>query len=312
MTISELCVRRPVFAVMMIGFLLVLGIFSFRELGVDLFPKADPATVNVSVRLAGATPEEVVTQLVLPLEEAVSSVAGLDELQSTASEGGASLTCTFTLERDIEAAAQDIREKVSAATRRLPSGIDPPVITKADPDADPVMSMVVSGGASLRETTEIADKQIKAILETVDGVAAVSLTGGRPREIRIFADADKLNAYGIPIGKLESAIQNQNVEVPGGTITRGDVDMGVRTLGRVESSDQFNDIIVADVKGAQIRVKDLGRVEDSYPEPTTWNLLRGKDAVVLNLQRQSGSNTLEVIAAAKQKLAQVKSTLPHG
>src|SRR5215467_327738 len=151
MTISELCVKRPVFAVMLIGFLLVLGIFSFRELGVDLFPKADPAVVNVSIKLPGATAEEVVTQVLLPLEDAVSAVSGLDELDSTASEGSGSLTLNFTLERDIEGAAQDIREKVSAAMRKLPSGIDPPIITKADPDADPVFSLVISGSGSLRQ-----------------------------------------------------------------------------------------------------------------------------------------------------------------
>src|ERR1019366_8910710 len=156
MTIAELCVKRPVFAVMLISFLLVLGIFSFRDLGVDLFPKADPPVVTVSVRLAGATPEEVNTQVILPLEEAVSSVSGLDELSSQAGEGSARLTCKFTLERDIESAAQDIREKVATGIRNLPPNIDPPIITKADPDADPVLSMVVAGGGSLRETTEIA------------------------------------------------------------------------------------------------------------------------------------------------------------
>jgi hydrophobic/amphiphilic exporter-1 (mainly G- bacteria), HAE1 family len=310
MTISELCVKRPVFAVMLIGFLLVLGIFSFRELGVDLFPKADPAVVNVSVKLPGATAEEVVTQILMPLEEAVSSVSGLDELNSSASEGSGSLTLNFTLERDIEGAAQDIREKVSSAMRKLPSGIDPPIITKADPDADPVLSMVVAGGGSLRQTTEIADTVIKPALETVDGVAAVNLSGGRPRQIRVFADADKLEAYNITISRLENAIQSQNIEVPGGTINRGDVQLGVRTMGRIESPDQFNDIVVANVKGSPIRLRDVGRVEDTYPEATSWNLLRGKEAVVLSVQRQSGSNTLQVIEAAKAKLQQIQRTLP--
>ena len=170
MTIAELCVKRPVFAVMLISFLLVLGIFSFRDLGVDLFPRADPPVVSVSVKLSGATPAEVTTQILLPLEESLSSISGLDELQSSANEGSGRLTCQFVLERDIESAAQDIREKVATAIRNLPSNIDPPIVIKADPDADPVLSMVVSGSGSLRETTEIADKEIRRALETVNGV----------------------------------------------------------------------------------------------------------------------------------------------
>ena len=312
MTIAELCVKRPVFAVMLISFLVVLGIFSFRGLGVDLFPKADAPVVSVSVSLPGATPEEVTTQILLPLEEALSSISGLDELQSSGNEGGGRLTCQFVLERDIESAAQDVREKVAAAIRNLPPNIDPPVITKADPDDDPVLSMVVAGTGSLRETTEVSDKIVKRVLETVSGVGEVAMVGGLPREIRVYADAEKLNAHGITINQLRLAIQNQNVEVPGGTIRRGETELGVRTLGRIETPDQFNDIIVANEKGAPIRVRDIGRVEDTYPEPTSWSMLRGKESVVLNLKRQSGSNTLEVVDAAKAKLAEIKRSLPPG
>jgi hydrophobic/amphiphilic exporter-1 (mainly G- bacteria), HAE1 family len=312
MTVPELCVKRPVFAVTLIGFLLVLGIVSFRDLGVDLFPKTDPATVTVTVELPGATAEEISTEIILPLEEAISSVGGLDELSSEADEGVAKITSKFVLERDTESAAQDVREKVAAAIKLLPPTILPPTIAKDDPDSDPVLSLLIAGGSDLRETTEIADKQIKRTLETVNGVGEVDLTGGRIRQIRVFADAEKLDAYGITINQLESAIQNQNVEVPGGTIRRGASEMGVRTLGRIEASDQFNDIIVASVNGTPIRVKDVGRVEDSYAEPTTWNMLHGKEAVVLDIRRQTGTNTLEVIEGAKAKINQLKSTLPAG
>src|SRR5713226_80117 len=218
MTLAELCVRRSVFAVMLICFLVVLGIFSFRELGVDLFPRADPATVNINIRLPGASPEEMTTQVVLPIEEAVSTISGLDELSAQATEGNARITCKFVLEREIESAAQDVREKVAGALRNLPPNILPPIIQKADPDSDPVLTVVVAGDKNLRETTEIADKQIKRVLETVDGVGEVSLTGARLRQIRIFADADKLSAYGLTIIDVQQAIQKENVEVPGGTI----------------------------------------------------------------------------------------------
>ena len=312
MTLAELCVKRPVFAVMLISFLVVLGIFSFRDLGVDLFPKADPATVTINVRLPGATSEEVTTQVVLPLEESVSTISGLDELNSQASEGSARITCKFLLEREIESAAQDVREKVAGALRNLPPNILPPIIQKADPDSDPVISLVIAGDRNLRETTEIADKQIKRVLETVDGVGEVSMTGSRERQIRIYADAERLNAHNLTISQLQRAIQNENVEIPGGRIIRGESEMGVRTLGRIDAVSQFGEIIVANVGGTPIRVNDVGRVEDSFAEPRTWNSIDGKQAVSLDVRRQSGTNTVKIIDAVKKKLEQITGTLPSG
>ena len=162
-------------------FLVVLGVFSFRDLGVDLFPRSDPATVNISISLPGATPEEMATQVVLPIEEAVNTISGLDEISSQTSEGTARITCTFVLERDLEGAAQDVREKVSGALRYLPPNIYPPVIQKADPDSAPVLTISVVSDKNIRETTEIADKQIRRVLETVDGVGTVTMGGGRSR-----------------------------------------------------------------------------------------------------------------------------------
>jgi HAE1 family hydrophobic/amphiphilic exporter-1 len=311
-TLAEICVKRGVFAVMLITFLVVLGIFSFRELGVDLFPRADPATVNISVRLPGATPEEVTTQVVLPLEEALSTISGLDEMTSTSMEGNARIRCQFVLEREIESAAQDVREKIAGALSNLPPNILPPIIQKADPDADPVLTLVVAGDRSLRETTEIADKRIKRVLETVDGVGEVSLTGDRLRQIRIFADADKLAAYGLTIVDVERAIQTENAEIPGGTIVRGDAELGVRTLGRLDAVTQFADVIVKNVDGSPVRVSDLGRVEDGFAEPRSWNMLDGKQAVSLEVRRQSGTNTVRIIDNIKDKLAQIRATLPPG
>jgi HAE1 family hydrophobic/amphiphilic exporter-1 len=312
MTLAELCVKRGVFAVMLILFLGVLGAFSFRDLGVDLFPRADPATVNIQVSLPGSTPEEITTQVVLPLEEALSTISGMDEMTAQVQAGRARINCQFVLERGIESAAQDVREKVAGALRNLPPNILPPIIQKSDPDADPVLSVVVAGDRSLRETTEIADKRIKRVLETVDGVGEVSLTGARLRQIRIFADADKLAAYGLTIIDIEQAIRNENVEIPGGTIVRGENELGVRTLGRLDAVGQFGDIIVRNVGGTPIRVSDLGRVEDSFAEPRTWNTLEGKPAVTLEVRRQSGTNTVQIIETIKGKLAQIENTLPPG
>ncbi|HEY3120544.1 MAG TPA: efflux RND transporter permease subunit [Vicinamibacteria bacterium] len=312
MTLAELCVRRSVFAVMLVCFLVVLGLFSFRDLGVDLFPRADPATVNINIRLPGASPEEMTTQVVLPIEEAVSTVSGLDELSAQATEGNARITCKFVLERDIESAAQDVREKVAGSLRSLPPNILPPIVQKSDPDADPVISMVVASSRSLRETTEIADKDIKRVLETVDGVGEVGLIGARERQIRIFVDADKLNAYGLTINQFQRAIQGENVETPGGRMIRGETELGVRTLGRISAVEQFSDIIVANAAGTPVRVRDLGRVEDTFAEPRTWNTIGGREAVTLDVRRQSGTNTVGIIDAVKKRLAQIQKTLPPG
>src|SRR6266478_6292412 len=312
MTISELSVRRPVFALMLISFLVVLGVFSFRDLGVDLFPRSDPATVNISISLPGATPEEMATQVALPIEEAVNTISGLDELSSQMSEGSARITCTFVLERDLESAAQDVREKVSGALRFLPPNIFPPVIQKADPDSAPVLTVSVVSDKNIRETTEIAEKQIERVLETVDGVGTVTITGGWSRQIRLYADAEKLNAYGITITQFQRAIQNENVEIPGGRIVRGSSEVGVRTLGRVDAVSQFGDIIVANVNGSPIRIHDVGRVEDTFAEPNTWNMVEGKEGVRLDVRRQSGTNTVAIIDLVKEKLDQIRKSLPPG
>src|SRR5690349_3926405 len=221
--LSELCVRRPVFATMLVMSLVVLGIFSFRDLGVDLFPRADPATVNVALQLPGASPDEMATSVVEPIEETLSSISGIDEMTSMRiSEGHAQITVKFVLERDINDAANDVREKVSAAMQNVPPEMLPPVITKLDPDSDPVMSVVLSSkDMSLRTLTEIADKQVKRQIETVSGVGEVDLGGGRAREIHVVVDIDKLNAYGLSMTDVRDAVVNENIEIPGGTVEQG-------------------------------------------------------------------------------------------
>jgi HAE1 family hydrophobic/amphiphilic exporter-1 len=155
--LSDICVERPVFAFMLIMFLVVLGVSSFSQLGVDLFPRSDAATVNVKVDLPGASPEEVTSQVVMPLEEAIASVSGIDEMTARVSEGTANITVAFVLERSISEASDDVREKVSGAMRSLPPNVLQPVVTKADPDSDPVITLVMSGQRPARELTEIAD-----------------------------------------------------------------------------------------------------------------------------------------------------------
>ena len=317
MKLAETCVKYPVFTVMLIAFLVTLGAFSYRGLAVDLFPKADPATVNVEVRLPGATPEEVVTGVVLPLEDAISSVSGIDEINVYSFEGFADITCTFVLERDIEGAAQDIREKVAGAIDRLPRDTLPPIITKLDPQSDPIMTLLVSGSMSRRELTEIADKQVRRAIQTVDGVGSVDLNGGQARQIRVLLDAQKLTAHNFTVLDVRAALQRENIEAPGGRMITGPMELGLRTLGRVTSAEQFGEIVIGTRGGTPVRVRDVAQVEDGAQELRTWSALFRKyspseDVVSIQVLRQSGVNTVRVADDVRAKVQELRSQLPPG
>jgi hydrophobic/amphiphilic exporter-1 (mainly G- bacteria), HAE1 family len=317
MKLAELCVRHPVFTVMLIAFLVILGVFSYRGLAVDLFPKADPATINVEVALPGATPDEMITSVVLPLEDAISSVSGIDEISVYASEGKADITCTFVLEREIEGAAQDVREKVAAAINRLPRETLPPVITKEDPQSDPIITILVSGSMSLRELTEIADKQVRRAIQRVDGVGSVELNGGQARQIRVLLDAQKLASHNFTVLDVREALQRENIEAPGGRMINGPQELGLRTLGRVSSADQFSDVILGTRGGVPIRLRDVAQVEDGAAELRTWSALfrqggHGKDVVAIDVLRQSGANTVKVADNVRAMIGELNSQLPPG
>src|SRR5438132_4746544 len=269
MSLADFCVRRPVFTTMLVALFVVTGVFSFRDLSVDLLPKADPAVLQVLINLPGASPDELNSAVAEPTEQAISSISGIDEMQALIREGNVRLTVKFVLERDINDAAQDVREKVAQAMRDLPPEVQPPIITKVDPDADPVISFALSGSLPLQALTELADKQIRRGIETVDGVGEVTISGGQSREIHIVLDVEKLNAHGLTVDRVRDAIVSENVEVPGGFIPQGDAELTLRTLGRLESTDQFTNIVVASAGPTPIRVRDVAMVEDTTREART-------------------------------------------
>jgi hydrophobe/amphiphile efflux-1 (HAE1) family protein len=311
--LSELCVRRPVFATMLVMSLVVLGVFSFRDLGVDLFPKADPAQVNVSLRLPGASPDEMTSAVIMPMENALSGIAGIDQMTANVNAGGnANIQIRFVLEANLEDAANAVREKVAGAMRTVPPETLPPVVQKQDPDADPIMSILLSSKtASLRTLTEIADKHVKRALESVNGVGAVTMNGDRSREIHIVVDVEKLNAHGLSIDQVVNAIRQENVEIPGGTLEQGKWEVGLRTLGRIEATEQFNNVIVATVNGVPLRVSDIGYAEDSVKKvATSLYMADGSPGVQLDIRRASGENTITVIEGVKERLQTVRQTLP--
>lgn len=311
MSLYELCIKRPVFTTMLIMSLVVLGIASWMELGIDLFPKVDLPTVTVTTRIQGASPEEIETQITKRIEEVVNTINGIDELRSSTIEGQSQVFATFLLEKDINVAANEVRDKVSAIVSLFPPGTDAPIIEKFDPDSSPIMAIIVSGKRSAREITEIADKKIKRTLETVKDIGAISMVGDRKREIQITVNPERLNAYNLSIQQVKDAIRKQNIEVPGGRITWQEKEEGLRTLGRIEKVSDFNDLIVADLKGGPVRIKDIGAVIDGEVEPRTISRLDGNSAVSLLVRKQSGTNTVQVVEKIKERLNEIKTSLPQ-
>ena len=312
MRLSEICVKRPVFATMLIMFLVVMGIFSFMDLGVDLFPKADVPTVNVRVDLPGASPDEMVSQVVLPLEEAVASVAGIDDMTARVTEGSCNLQINFVLDRDITEAVNDVREKVSSAQRKLPPNALAPTVTKSDLDSEAIVRIALSGSRPVRDLTEIADKTVRRALETVDGVGIVDLLGGRKRQVNVLLDIDKLNAYNLSAQQVETALIQENIESPGGRIVKGAVELGVRTRGRVDSIKDFERIIVKNEKGQPIRISDVGTVEDGMAERRSFAMYKNDPAVLIEVRRQTGMNTVKVVDAITKRLDELQQQLPPG
>lgn len=311
MNALEVFVRRPVFTTMLLVSLVVLGLASFAQLGVDIFPKVDLPTITITTRLPGASPEEIESQITKPIEEAVNTIAGLDELRSSTIEGQVQVFATFVLERNVQEAANDVREKVSAILSRFPPGTEAPIIEKADPDSAPVLAVVVSGERSAREITEIADKKIKRQLETVKDVGAITIVGGRKREIQVLVDPERLTGYGLSIQQVKDALARQNVEIPGGRITGGGREEGLRTLGRIETPQGFEELIVADLKGGPVRIRDLATVLDGEEEARTLSRLNGKNALSLVIRKQSGTNTVAVVDRLKARLAEIQKGLPQ-
>src|SRR5262245_22891215 len=310
MIISRVSVQRPVFAIMISAAIIVVGWFSYRQLGLDLMPKTDVPVVNVQVQLLGASAEEVETQLTKPLEEAVNTINGIDELRASSDPGRANLNISFVLERDIESATQDVRDKIGAAARYFPKDTLPPVITKADPDAAPVLTLVVSGSRTPKELTTIVDKQVKQILETVEDVGAITFIGDRHREIDLLLNADRLNAYGLTVDQVRDAVQRQDVEVPGGSFISGPAEIDLRTMGRMQNVDDFNRIILAYRNGSVVTFGDVGRVVDGVQEIRSAGRLDGMPAVSLLIQKQSGTNTVDVVDRVLARVETIKRTLP--
>ncbi len=308
--LSEVCVRRPVFALMLITAFVVAGAIAFPQLGVDRFPNIDLPQIFVRTNYPGAAGAEVESEVTAIIEDAVATVAGIDELRSISSDGQSFVMVTFRLEREVDAAMQDVRDAVAAVVGRLPRGIDPPTVQKRDLDSSPILTLSVSGPRSARELYVLADQYVKNVIESAPGVGQVLIAGAADRAVQINVSADRLAAHELSILEVRDAVQRQNTEIPAGRMDQGLRERIVRTQGRFEEAKHFEELVVTSIEGVPVRLSDLAEVLDATKEPRTLARLNGQPAVVLQVQRQSGENTVAVIDAIKQSLPRSSALLP--
>lgn len=310
--LAELCVRRPVFATVLVLILIVVGFVSFTRLGVDRFPEIDFPTVVVSTVVPGSSPEAVETEVTKVIEDAAGTISGIEELRSTSAESQSTVTVQFVLEKDVDVAVQEVRDKVALVQRRLPEGIDPPTVQRFDPSQLPIMSIAVSAQRPLREVTEYADKVLRRQLETADGVGQVSVRGGSLRQINIWLDAFKLRAVGLTVSDVNRALQAQNIEIPGGRIEQTEKTLTLRTRGRLQNVNDFNNIVLRAENGGEVPLSEVARVEDGVADRDNIAELNGQPTVTLSVLKQSGTNTLSVIEGVKERLETAQAGAPRG
>ncbi len=314
MWISDLSIKRPVFAVMLIGALVALGLISITRIGYDLFPSVEFPFVSVVTTLEGAAPETIETEVTEIIEEQVNTIASIKSIRSQSFEGRSSVAVEFELSENVDVKAQDVRDKVAIAIKDLPRDVNQPIVSKVDPDAQPIMSVMVAGDLPIRDITQFADTVVKEQIQRLPGVGSVTLVGGRDREVRIWLDADKMRAYQLTADDVIRAIQSEHAQLPGGQLqTAGNAtEFGVKTMGEVNSIEEFGEIVVAFRDNAPTRVRDVARVEDGMEDERTFAELNGQPGVSLEVRRQSGENTLDVAKAVKAALGKIETLAPKG
>jgi HAE1 family hydrophobic/amphiphilic exporter-1 len=310
--LAQLCVRRPVFATVLMLIVVVLGVVGYSRLGIDQFPNVDLPFVIVTTRLEGAAPDEVETDITDKIEGAVNTIDGIEELRSTSSEGFSQVAIAFKIERSADSAANDVRDKVNNVMRDLPKGIDAPIVSKVDPQASPVLLISLRSSQPIRETTEVADKSVRRQIESISGVGQVQIVGGRLRQIHVWLNPMQLRAQNLNAVDVERALASQNLTMPGGSIETGPQTITLRVAGRVGSVEDISRIVVREEQGHVVRIGDVARVEDGQEDVKSLASYDGDPTVVLSVRKQSGTNTVAVVDSVLKRLTEVRRTLPAG
>ncbi len=316
MTLSDLSIKNSVFAWMLMSGLLVFGWMGFSRMGISQMPDVDYPVVNVSIALEGAAPEVMETQVADVLEGAVMSIQGIKEVSSVSRRGQCSVTIEFDLGRDIDAAMQEVQAKISQVQRDLPREINPPTISKTNPEDQPIMRVSLSGDRPLKDMMLFANDYLKDKFTTLAGVGDVEMGGFTDPNLRIWVDADRLNAKQLTVEDVMNTVRNQHAEMPAGYISSGPKEMNVRVMGEAVTPEQFSDLVITGRGGAAIwktfRIKDVAEVEDGLNDIRRAARRDGRRAVGMGILKQRGSNAVAVARAVRERVAELQKTLPAG
>jgi len=307
--LAEICVKRPVFATMLVMAMVVAGVFSYMTLGVDLYPNVDLPMVTVTTTDFGASPEEMETEVTDRIEAAVSAIPGLDTITSTSAEGTSVVVAIFALDMDGRTATQNVSDKVNQIAD-LPATAQRPLVAMVDTGAAPIMQIAVSGDRPLSDVTRIADEQIKRTIQHLDGIGNVEIVGGTDREISVLLDPHKMLAYEVTVDELQAALLAANIEAPGGRLVEGPTEVAVRTMGRIEGPAQVAGVPVTVRGNYVVRVGDVATVVSGYAEQTSAARLNGNPAVMLQVTKQSGGNTVSIADGVKAELDKLQASVP--
>jgi hydrophobic/amphiphilic exporter-1 (mainly G- bacteria), HAE1 family len=311
MILSDVSIRRPVFATMMMVTLVVLGVIGYRRLAIDEYPDVTYPIVVTQTAYPGASPEVVMRELSKPVEEALNTVQGLKEITSTSLEGSSLVRLQFELGVDVIAAQQEVSAKVARIRRQLPPNIEDPVVLRFDPNDRPIISIALtSGERSLRELTDLATEVIKTRFESIPGVGGATITGAATRQIQVQLNPDAMRAYNIAPPQVMAALARENSEVPAGRVRRDGSEKLVRVTGRVVDPARFGDITLASRNGAPIRISDIGTVVDGSADQRSAAFMGRTPALAIEVQKIAGSNTVEVADRVRAEAAQLEKTLP--
>jgi multidrug efflux pump len=313
MKISDLSIRRPVLASMLSLALVLFGAIGYTQLSVREFPDVDAPIVSVSTALPGANPQVVESAVTDILEEELSTVEGLRTLTSSSAEGSSNITLEFNLERPVEAAAQDTRDKVARIRERLPEDVEEPVVAKQDADAQPFFWLALSGeNYDLLELSDIGDRLVKSRLQTLPGVGQARIFGERRFSMRVWISPSELSARGLTVQDVQQAIRTRNVEVPAGRIESERREFTVRSLGELKTPEEFGNLVVSNTDGILVKLKDLGKVELGPEDERSALRFKGTQSIAIGVVRQSKSNIISVSNAISAELPRIQASLPPG
>ena len=310
-SLSTISIKRPVLAMVMNIIIVIFGVIGFSYLGVREFPSVDPPVISVSTSYAGANAQIIEAQITEPIEEALNSIAGIKTLTSTSSDGGSSISAEFDLGVDLEAATNDVRDKVAGVVRRLPPDVEPPTVRKADADASPIIFLTIaSKERNLLDLTLLAENIFKERVQTIQGISSVQVWGSKRYSMRLWMDPDKLAAYQLTPLDVQNAVSRDNVELPSGAVEGTSTEISVRTIGRINSPEEFNNLIVKEDEGIIVRFKDIGRAELAPENDRTILKRNGVPMVGIAVVTQPGSNSIEIADNFHKRIELIKKDLP--